>query len=365
MDESIIFSLLHDAWGEGSNEGIKLAMLRLTANQLATLSNDKLFNLVPEIPRDKWSQWCQFYSVERHQLRQQLLNDLGVHLILYTDKTYPDVLKEVYHPPAMLYVKGNFSLAPLNIGMVGSRRATAYGRNVAYSLAKSLSNENVRIISGLAKGIDANSHKGALEGAGGTIAVLGCGIDKIYPRENAKLYDEILDHPYGAIISEWPLGAAARDWHFPARNRVIAGLSNGVVVVEATQKSGSLISANYALEYGKEVFAVPGLITSKNSVGCHRLIKDGAKLISRPSDVLEEFGAFQLFKDVETKAEQISMTPEEKIVYDALGSIPQSVEDICLNTKLPVNTVNGILLKFELDDIVLQDFGRQYSKNEL
>lgn len=365
MDESIIFSLLHDVWGEGSNEGLKLVMQRVSADRLCALSYNELSSIIPEIPKEKWIQWCQYYSEERYNLKRSILDELGVYLILYIDNAYPDILKEVYHPPAILYVKGNFSLAALNIGMVGSRRATAYGRNVAYSLAKSLSNEDVRIISGLAKGIDANSHKGAIEGSGGTIAVLGCGIDKIYPRENAKLYEEILSHPCSSIISEWPLGAAARDWHFPARNRVIAGLSNGVVVVEATQKSGSLISANYALEYGKEVFAVPGLITSKNSVGCHRLIKDGAKLISRPADVLEEFGAFQLFKDEVKKNNTINMTPEEKIVYDTLSSIPQSVEDICLITKLPVNTVNGILLKFELDDIVLQDFGRQYSKNEL
>lgn len=365
MEKSILFSLLHDVWGESSNDSMRLAMMRLTGNELTTRNAKMLSEKTPELSADLWEAWCAYYSLERYKLREALLHDLGIGLILYADDTYPEVLKEVYRPPGILYVKGNFSLANLNIGMVGSRRATAYGKNVAYSLSKKLSDEGVRIISGLAKGIDANAHKGAIEGLGGTIAVLGCGIDRIYPRENARLYDEILSHPDSSIISEWPLGATANDWHFPARNRIIAGLSEGVVVVEAAKKSGSLISANYALEYGKEVFAVPGLITSQQSVGCHRLLKDGAKLVAQPSDILEEFGQMELFKDCKDSVPKLQLTPEQQKVYNALSSIPQSVEDICTSTSLPVHVVNGILLEMELDDLVLQDYGRQYSRKDI
>lgn len=365
MNKRILFSLLHDIWGENSNASMRLAMMRLTGNELVDKNAKQLSEKVPEIASDKWEQWCSYYSLERYNLRESILQELGIELILYTDEAYPDVLKEVYRPPGILYVKGNFSLANLNIGMVGSRRATAYGKNVAYSLSKALSNESVRIISGLAKGIDANSHKGALEGVGGTVAVLGCGIDRIYPRENAKLYEEILSHPDGSIISEWPLAAVAKDWHFPARNRIIAGLSEGVVVVEAAKKSGSLISANYALEYGKEVFAVPGLITSQQSVGCHRLLKDGAKLVAQPSDILEEFGQLELFKECPTVPNTFKLAPEQQKVYHCLSSIPQSVEEICEKTQLSVSVVNGVLLEFELDDLVLQDYGRRYSKKDI
>lgn len=365
MKKSILFSLLHDVWGESSNDSMRLAMMRLTANELADKNAKQLSEKVPEIPVAKWENWCAYYSAERYKLRENLLQDLGIDLLLYIDDTYPEVLKEVYRPPGILYVKGNFSLANLNIGMVGSRRATAYGKNVAYSLSKKLSDEGVRIISGLAKGIDANAHKGAIEGLGGTVAVLGCGIDRIYPRENARLYEEILSHPNSSIISEWPLEAAAVDWHFPARNRIIVGLSEGVCVVEAAKKSGSLISANYALEYGKEVFAVPGLITSQQSVGCHRLLKDGAKLVAQPSDILDEFGQMMLFKDVKTDSIERQLTAEQQKVYTALSSIPQSVEEICTSANLPIHVVNGILLEFELDDLVSQDYGRQYSRKEI
>ena len=362
MDDKILFTLLHDVWGDVSNESIRLTMMRVEPAELRSADIHHLTKLVPEIPDEKWQAWCAYYSQERESLREQLLRDMNVNLLLYTDSAYPERLRAVDKPPSILYVKGNFQLASLNIGMVGSRRATPYGKNVAYSLAKGLSTEGVCIISGLAKGIDVNSHKGAIEGPGGTVAVLGCGIDRIYPRENAKMYEAIVAHPKGAIVSEWPLDAPATAWHFPARNRIIAGLSDGVVVVEAAKKSGSLISAGYALDYGKEVFAVPGLVTSPESVGCHRLIKDGAKLVAQVADVLEEFGQIELFKESVKKVETRTFSPDEQKVYDALSSVPQSVEDICALAKLPVHTVNSVLLEFELDDIVLQDYGRRYAK---
>lgn len=362
MDDNILFTLLHDVWGEGKTDSMRLAMLRLSADELRSDDADTLAQKVPQIPRDTWQAWRTYYSPKREAARCKLLQDMDVHVLLYTDNDYPICLKNVAKPPSLLYMKGHFQIAKLAIAMVGSRRATAYGQNVAYTLGKMLSQENVCVVSGLAKGIDAHSHAGALEGAGGTIAVLGCGIDKIYPRENAKLYDAITKHPHGAIISEWPLGAAANAWHFPARNRLIAGLADGLVVVEAAKKSGSLTTASYALEYGKEVFAVPGMITSAQSVGCHRLIKDGAKLVAQVNDILEEFGQQQLFKDEKTEKTTRAFSKDEQKVFDALTGVPQSVEEICQSCQLSVPVVNGILLEFELEDIVLQDYGRRYSK---
>lgn len=362
MDKNILFSLLHDVWGEGANESLRLTMMRLTSDILTQADMSTLKELVPEIPEEKWTAWRNYYSPERYDLRAELLENMGIQMMLYSDEAYPEALREVYRPPSLLYIKGHFELANLNIAMVGSRKATVYGKNIAYSLSKSLSNENVRIISGLAKGIDVNAHKGAVEGSGGTIAVLGCGVDRVYPKQNESVYEAILHHPNSAIISEWTLGSDPLSWHFPNRNRIIAGLSEGLVVVEASKKSGSLISANYALEYGKDVFAVPGMITSAESVGCHRLIKDGAKLVAQPSDILDEYGQMVLFKEEKTENKTRSFSDEEKRVYNVLTNVPQSIEDICLACKLPINTVSGILLEFELEDIVVQDYGRQYSK---
>ena len=207
MDKNILFSLLHDVWGEGANESLRLTMMRLTSDILTQADMSTLKELVPEIPEEKWTAWRNYYSPERYDLRAELLENIGIQMMLYSDEAYPEALREVYRPPSLLYIKGHFELANLNIAMVGSRKATAYGKNIAYSLSKSLSNENVRIISGLAKGIDVNAHKGAVEGSGGTIAVLGCGVDRVYPKQNESVYEAILHHPNSAIISEWTLGS--------------------------------------------------------------------------------------------------------------------------------------------------------------
>lgn len=363
MEKNILFTLLHDVWGEGTNESLRLSMSRLDGETLAQSDAAALSKQVPEVPLERWQAWCNYFSPERYGLREKLLDDLGVRILLFCDEDYPPSLKNIYRPPAVLYVKGHLpEVSRLSIGIVGSRKATAYGKNVAYTMAKALSEEGCCIISGLAKGIDGNAHQGAIEARGGTIAVLGCGIDKVYPRANEQIYAAILAHPDGAIISEWPLGAAALSWHFPQRNRIIAGLSEGVLVVEAAKKSGSLITASLALELGKEVFAIPGLITSPESVGCHRLIKDGAKLVAQPSDILDEFGQLNLFNEVKPLEVASHLTPEQRKVYEALTGVPQGVEEICLLTKLPVNTVNTVLLELELEDLVIQDYGRQYSK---
>ena len=200
-------------------------------------------------------------------------------------KQYPNKLKQIYDPPAKIYILGNKELLyKKSVAIVGARKSTIYGRKIAYNISKELNKKGVVIISGLALGIDTYAHLGALEG--GTIAVLGSGIDKIYPKENIELARKIVKNG-GCIISEYPIGTMPQKQYFPQRNRIISGLSNGVLVVEATKKSGALITADFALEQGKEVFAVPGDITRTESEGCNELIKDGAILVASEKEILE------------------------------------------------------------------------------
>ena len=210
---------------------------------------------------------------------------MKIEEISINSKEYPQKLKNIYDPPKKIYLIGNKDLLyQKGIAIVGARDATQYGKKIAYNLAKELSEQNIVIISGLAIGIDSYAHKGALEK--GTIAVLGSGIDNIYPKENLELAREIIKNK-GCIISEYPLGTKPERLHFPQRNRIISGLSDGVVVIEASKKSGALITAEFALEQGKEVFAVPGDINKKQSEGTNQLIKDGAILLTSATDILE------------------------------------------------------------------------------
>ncbi len=210
---------------------------------------------------------------------------MKIEEISINSKEYPQNLKNIYDPPKKIYLIGNKDLLyQKGIAIVGARDATQYGKKIAYNLAKELSEQNIVIISGLAIGIDSYAHKGALEK--GTIAVLGSGIDNIYPKENLELAREIIKNK-GCIISEYPLGTKPERLHFPQRNRIISGLSDGVVVIEASKKSGALITAEFALEQGKEVFAVPGDINKKQSEGTNQLIKDGAILLTSATDILE------------------------------------------------------------------------------
>jgi len=213
----------------------------------------------------------------------------NVDIISINDSEYPEILRNIYDPPLSLYIRGNKKI--LNddcIAIVGCRVCSQYGRNVAKELAYNISKHNINIVSGLAKGIDGVAHEGAIVAGGKTIAVLGNGLDTIYPLENVTLAKEILKTG-GAIISEYPLGESPKKQNFPERNRIVSGMSKGIIVVEAKEKSGTLITVDFALEQGKDVFVVPGNINSENSKGTNELIKQGAKLITTYKDVLEEY----------------------------------------------------------------------------
>lgn len=217
--------------------------------------------------------------MEKHQIK----------MVNICDKEYPDKLRNIYDPPVTLFVKGDAKVLNSNsIAIIGCRECSKYGENVSIKFAYELAKENISIISGMARGIDSAAHIGALRAKGKTIAVLGSGLDRIYPKENLMLHNEIVANG-GAVVTEYVIGTNAVKMNFPARNRIISGLSNGIVVVEAKEKSGTLITVDFALEQGKDIFVIPGNITSSNSVGTNELIKQGARCVVDAKDILEEY----------------------------------------------------------------------------
>ena len=229
-------------------------------------------------------------KIYREKLDKYLeyMSENNVEIVNIYDKEYPDKLKVIYDPPIVLYVKGNKNiLNDKSIAIIGSRRCTKYGEKTAKSLAYNLSLNNINVISGLAKGIDSFAHEGCLSARGKTIAVVGCGLDRVYPEENKELFKNIIE-ANGTIISEYVIGTKPLAKNFPRRNRIISGISNGVIVVEAKEKSGTLITVDFALEQGKNIYAVPGNIDNQNSYGTNALIKEGAKSITKFTDVLED-----------------------------------------------------------------------------
>lgn len=279
----------------------------------------------------------------------------GIQLCQPDDSVYPSLLKKIFDPPQVLFFRGQLPADDRLVGIVGARRATAYGKNAASFLGSQLAAAGLGIVSGAARGIDTAAHNGALE-HGLTFAVLGCGVDICYPAENKRLLDKIAE--YGAVISEHPPGTPPLPGFFPARNRIISGMSRGVVVVEAAEKSGALITADFALEEGRDVFAVPGSILSETSKGTHRLLKQGAKLVERPEDVLEEYDT-DLVLQLKKPAEKLSN--EELLVYEKLNcDNPLSVDEIVLQTKMAPQVATYILLQLELRNLVAQSGGQRY-----
>lgn len=295
---------------------------------------------------------------------EQIKEDLKKHEMNYVtinNSNYPNRLKHIYDPPHILYFKGNKDL--LNefcIGMIGSRKPTNYGVFCANKISKELSSLGINIISGMAVGIDYYSHVGCLNGGSKTIAVLGSSIDKPYPRQNMHLMNNIIESE-GIILSEYPPGTEARPGYFPMRNRIISGISDGVLIVEASERSGSLITMNYALDHGKNVFAIPGNINSFMSKGSNKIIKEGAKLVSSIDDILEEYDI--VYNNVEKENEyQIDLSKDEKKIIKVLqnkGSL--HVDFICEYTKLNIKDILGILNILEIKGIVTELGNKIYS----
>jgi DNA processing protein len=286
---------------------------------------------------------------------------LSVELLTWSDERYPALLREIADPPCALYLRGTLSSADrISVAVVGTRRASGYGRDSAGKLCGDLARAGVTVVSGLAVGIDTAAHRGALAAGGRTLAVLGCGIDVPYPAANARLREEIVAG--GALLSEFPMGSGPEPWHFPARNRIVSGLTLGTLVVEGDMKSGALITAEFASEQGREVFAVPGEVRNMRAVGPHRLIQDGAKLVHDVEDILLELRIVSppTAKPNEPELAGTDLTDDETAVLKVLGPQQRHVDEVIGECGLPAGDVTGVLLMLEVKGLVRKLAGNAY-----
>ena len=366
--------------------------LRATPNELA-----KVDGLSPAM-REVLIHKPVLYPIEREL---ELIETYGCRVLTLYDETYPTLLKKIDTPPLILYVRGELTREDsLSISLVGSRNAKDYGRKVGYRLSYQLAQRGLTVVSGFAKGIDTSAHRGALEAGGRTIAVMGNGLSFVYPATNRALVEKI--EVSGALISEFPIGVKPKPRNFPRRNRIISGLTLGTVVVEASNRSGALITARLAGEQGREVFAVPGEIFSELSTGTHKLINDGAKLISTVDDLLGELPQHALNQiqspvstspkpsvasessqepsveksitksvispspsDVQQPVQSPpppDLTPDEKTVFEAIEVPSSHIDTIVRTTQLPIGQVSSVLLMLELKGVVQQLPGKQFTK---
>ncbi|NIS60030.1 MAG: DNA-protecting protein DprA [Proteobacteria bacterium] len=291
----------------------------------------------------------------------ELIEKFNVSIVTIRDQLYPNNLRQIYDSPPLLYVRGNLqSRDDFAISMVGSRLATDYGRTVTERIAGDLARHGVTMVSGMARGIDSAAHRGALSVGGRTIAVLGCGVDIVYPRENCHLFEEIITR--GAVISEFPMSTPPEGANFPRRNRIISGLSLGVVIVQASSRSGSLITARLALEQNRDVFAVPGNIGMAVSQGTNRLIKQGAKLVESAEDVLEEVLPRFRHQRSSSGDRDLSLEEEEERVFCVLQDEPIHIDSIIAQTRMGASRVFSTLLQLELKGLVQQLSGKRFVK---
>ena len=323
------FPSMREAWNAGASE---LKAAGLDGRLVSRIVSER-----PNISPD----------AEMERLTKHKVTALTRH-----DAAYPARLKEIYDLPPVLYVRGQLTAADeWCVAVVGTRRPTPYGRQAAEELSYGLAQNGICVVSGLARGIDSIAHRAALDASGRTMAVLACGLDIVYPAEHARLALEIAER--GALVSDYPLGTQPRGDFFPRRNRIMSGLSLGVLVVEGDIKSGAMITARLALEQDREVFAVPGSIFSVQSRGANSLIKEGAKLVQRVEDVLEELNLTMVPQQIEMK-ETIAATDTEAALLRHISRDPVHIDDVCRNSGLPIATVSSVLAMLELKGLVRQ-----------
>jgi DNA processing protein len=343
----------------------------LTASALRSMLRQ--FGLPQQVLERKRSELAPFAAaqaleaLDSPQVRESVARSIewcaapGQGIVTLADSAYPRALLEIADPPAVLYARGRLELLSRPaLAVVGSRNASAQGAQNAESFAKALSDAGMCIVSGLALGIDAAAHRGGLAGAAGTIAVLGTGIDIVYPRRNAGLARDIASR--GLLLSEFALGTAPAGHNFPRRNRLISGLARGCLVVEAALASGSLITARSAADQGRDVFAIPGSIHSPLSRGCHALIKAGATLVESADDVLIELGGFRTSGAASTV--RASAAPSDPALLGHMGHDPVDVDSLCLRAGMPAEQVSSELLRLELDGHVTALPGGLYQRLE-
>ncbi|MEJ7900551.1 MAG: DNA-processing protein DprA [Thermomicrobiales bacterium] len=284
-------------------------------------------------------------------LVMERLERAGVSVVTIAEEGYPRLLREITAPPPVLFYKGQVLETDANaVAIVGTRRASAYGRDLAIDIARGLAQAGVTVVSGLATGIDGHAHRAALDAGGRTFAVLGSGIHDIYPREHNGLAKRVAEQ--GALISDNLPDAKPDRWNFPARNRIISGLSLGVVVVEAPEKSGALITVDFAADQGRDVFAVPGMATSNTSAGCNRLLRDGARLVRSADDVLEDLR-------LRNQADPVVLDDDERRILNVLTSEPRHIDDVVESSGMALPRVSGVLLTLELQQLI-RNVGAQY-----
>ncbi|MEM9445796.1 MAG: DNA-processing protein DprA [Verrucomicrobiota bacterium] len=333
------------------------AILTTPASRLAQIDG------IGQKVADTISDWQLCFDLEKE------LDDakaLGLEVIHYEDDRYPVKLREIYDPPLVLYIKGDPScLEKMSIAVVGSRHTSYYGGEVAKKLSYQMAYSGISIVSGLARGIDTMAHQGALAAKGSTVAVMGCSLDRIYPSENEILADKISESG-GLLISEFALGRAPDRQTFPMRNRIVSGLSSGVLVIEAGAESGALITAQRAMEQGRQVFAVPGRIDQGYAAGCHRLIKDGAKLVEGVEDVMDEF-AFLVPKEIvgiKKRAMPSDLSKDEVTILESIGDEEMELDYITRKCGLPTAKVSSTLLRLEMKKLVQQLPGKVFVKTD-
>lgn len=334
-------------------------VLRATFNELRDID---------DISEQRAKRIYEFNEWKKVEQEINAIKNSAIRIIKYTDDDYPENLRQIEDSPILLYVKGSLVKEDkYAVAMVGSRNMTPYGKKITEAIASELASYGLTIVSGMARGIDAVSHISALKAGGRSIAVLGSGLDNPYPPENMKLFESLSNN--GCVISEFPLGTPPNKENFPKRNRLISGLSLGVIVVEAAINSGSLITANYALEQNREVFAIPGNISSRNSEGTNALIKKGAKLVQKVDDILEEItphlkgflcsakNSGGIFSE---NPHGLEITDEEKAICNILGSEPKHIDLIAREINIQPARLLGLLLSLEIKGIVKQAEGKRF-----
>ncbi|MFV0503793.1 MAG: DNA-processing protein DprA [Lachnospirales bacterium] len=301
-------------------------------------------------------------SNKKENLIELAIEKLGTHTKFTTlsCSDYPPHLKNIYDPPIVLYYRGKIPQG-LSISIIGTRRCSQYGKRVSYDLAKDLAKENIIIVSGMATGIDSYAHKGAVE-CGKTIAVLGCGVDICYPKNNRDLMEKIINN--GCVISEYPLGTHPLPGYFPVRNRIISGISSGIIVVEASQRSGTLITVNQGLEQGKDIFAVPGSIWSKESQGTNNLIKEGAFLLTDYNDIINHYNINKELNtqrnEPEENLEFNNLNENECVIYRLINKEPKTINEICTQSNTTIDIVQYLLTVLEIKGLIEKVPGQRY-----
>ncbi|MCX8043976.1 MAG: DNA-processing protein DprA [Desulfobacterota bacterium] len=300
-------------------------------------------------------------SDAEHELA--LLCQRSISLVTYTDSAYPRLLRHIYDPPPFLYVRGTLPDGDAGmLAVVGSRSASTYGRRITDQLCRDLAANGITVVSGMARGIDACAHQAAVSAGGKTVAVLGCGVDVIYPPEHKKLYDTIVAN--GAAVSEYPPGTEPNSYHFPARNRIISGMARGVLVVEAGPNSGSLITARCALDQGRDVFAVPGSVYAYTSKGTNNLLRSGAKVVETAQDILEEFGPCtgSTESTLVNMRQPEDLTAEQERVFGLFGNEPVHIDTLSNAGRFPPGRLAAVLLELELKGLVVELPGKYFAR---